>query len=128
MVHGVALVVDIAGRISRTFQVGDVQRYLAVFAIGILALFYVATKPSAPSELAVKIDGTNVEVDASKGAPAGRALMYEFDFDDDGAPTERTAQQSPVARFSYEGTRALHHPGDRQGSALGLRRPRSRSE
>ena len=43
-----ALVVDIAGRIGRTFQVGDVQRYLAVFAIGILALFYVATKPSRP--------------------------------------------------------------------------------
>jgi NADH-quinone oxidoreductase subunit L len=108
MVHGVALVVDIAGRISRTFQVGDVQRYLAVFAIGILALFYVATKPSAPGELALKIDGTNVEVDAGKGAPAGRAMLYEFDFDDDGKRDrpprpEDPPQQSPVARFSYEG-------------------------
>jgi NADH-quinone oxidoreductase subunit L len=103
LVHGVALVVDIAGRISRTFQVGDVQRYLAVFAVGVLALFYVATKPTAPGELAVKVDGTTVEVDASKGAPPGRALMYEFDFDGDGHP-DRPPQQSPVARFSYEGT------------------------
>jgi NADH-quinone oxidoreductase subunit L len=109
LVHGVALVVDVAGRISRTFQVGDVQRYLAVFAVGMLALFYVATKPAVPSELAVKIDGTTVEVDASKGAPAGRALLYEFDFDDDGhrdrpSRAEDPPQQSPVARFSYEGT------------------------
>jgi NADH-quinone oxidoreductase subunit L len=101
LVGGVGLVVDIAGRISRTFQVGDVQRYLAVFAVGLLALFYLATKPNAPHELAVKIDGSTVEVDAGKGIAPGRSLLYEFDFDEDGLP-ERTGQ-SPTARFSYEG-------------------------
>ena len=102
MVHGVALVVDIAGRISRTFQVGDVQRYLAVFAVGVLALFYVATKPAAPHELGVKIDGSTVEVDAGKGAAPGRAMIYEFDFDEDGEPDRKG--QSSIAKFSYEGS------------------------
>jgi hypothetical protein len=101
LVGGVALVVDVAGRISRTFQVGDVQRYLAVFAVGLLALFYVAIKPSAPGGLDVRVTGQTVEVDAGKGAPAGRTLLYEFDFDDDGH-TDKSGSTSN-ARFSYEG-------------------------
>ena len=105
----------------RTFQVGDVQRYLAVFAIGIAGAVLRGHQADArPANWRVKIDGTNVEVDAGKGAPAGRALMYEFDFDDDGKRRPRRRQQSPMARFSYEGTRQLHHPGDHQRSRAGI--------
>jgi NADH-quinone oxidoreductase subunit L len=101
LVGGVALVVDIAGRIARTFQVGDVQRYLAVFAIGLLALFYLAIKPASPAEIKVSIKGGTVDVDVSKGAPVGRELQYEFDFDEDGL-ADRSGK-SPTARFAYEG-------------------------
>jgi PKD domain len=80
--------------------VGDVQRYLAVFAVGIVALFYLATRPPEPS-LLVTVDGMHVTVDASKGATAGRALDYEFDFDEDGRPDKDGDR--PTASFSYEG-------------------------
>jgi hypothetical protein len=102
LVGGVAPVVDVAGRISRTFQVGDVQRYLAVFAVGLLALFYIATKPAAPGSLDVRVTGQTVEVDAGKNAPPGRSLLYEFDFDGDGRPDK--SGSTPSARFSYEGS------------------------
>jgi NADH-quinone oxidoreductase subunit L len=100
LVHGTALVVDIGARIARTFQVGDVQRYLAVFAVGIVALFYLATRPPEPS-LLVTVDGMHVTVDASRGSPPGRPLSYEFDFDEDGRPDKET--ERPTASFSYEG-------------------------
>jgi NADH-quinone oxidoreductase subunit L len=100
MVHGTALVVDIASRVTRTFQVGDVQRYLAVFAVGIVALFYLATRPPEPS-LRVTIEGMHVTVDAGRGAPPGRPLSYEFDFDEDGRPDKESDR--PTASFSYEG-------------------------
>jgi NADH-quinone oxidoreductase subunit L len=102
LVSGVAFVVDIGGRIARIFQVGDVQRYLAAFAIGVAALFYVATKPAMPADLTVKVDGMNVDVDAGGGATSGRPLEYEFDFDEDGAK-DRWGP-SPTAHWSYEGT------------------------
>jgi NADH-quinone oxidoreductase subunit L len=100
LVHGTALVVDIGARIARTFQVGDVQRYLAVFAVGLMAMFYIATKPAEPA-LRVTIDGLQVTIDASKGTPANRALRYEFDFDGDG----RADREGPtgIASFPYEG-------------------------
>ena len=100
LVHGTALVVDIAARISRTFQVGDVQRYLAVFAMGIMALFYLATKPPEPT-LRVTIDGTHVTVDAGGGVRPERRMSYEFDFDEDGRPDKESDR--PTASFSYEG-------------------------
>jgi hypothetical protein len=100
LVHGSALVVDIAARISRTFQVGDVQRYLAIFAVGIMGLFYLATRPPEPT-LLVTVDGMHVTVDASRGAPPGRPLSYEFDFDEDGRPDKES--ERPSASFSYEG-------------------------
>jgi NADH-quinone oxidoreductase subunit L len=105
LVHGFALVVDVGGRVSRLFQVGDVQRYLAVFAIGVVGIFYLAIKPAAP-ELAVRTekrgDTTSVEVDASQGAPKGRELEYDFEFDGDGA-RDRTGR-SPKAIWHYEGS------------------------
>jgi PKD domain-containing protein len=101
LVHGVGLIVDVASRVSRTAQAGDVQRYLAVFVVGIVAIFYLATKPANAGDLNVKVEGAMVEVDASRGAPSGRPLYYEFDFDEDGKADREGA--SPKARFSYEG-------------------------
>jgi NADH-quinone oxidoreductase subunit L len=100
LVHGVGMVVDVGSRIARTLQVGDVQRYLAVFAIGLVAMFYVATKPAA-ADVSVKVDGASVEVDAGKHAAGGRPLYYEFDFDGDDKPDREGT--SPKARFTYEG-------------------------
>jgi len=42
---GWTVLVDRAGRLLRLVQVGDVQRYLAVFAIGLAALVYVMARP-----------------------------------------------------------------------------------
>jgi NADH-quinone oxidoreductase subunit L len=100
MVHGPALVVDTFSRLARTFQTGDVQRYLALFALGFVALFYLALKPAAPTELGVKVQGAMVEVDAGQSA-SGRPMIYEFDFDEDGK-LDREGP-APKARFSYEG-------------------------
>jgi NADH-quinone oxidoreductase subunit L len=100
LVHGAALVVDIGARIARTFQVGDVQRYLAAFAVGLVALFYLATRPPEPS-LLVTVDGMHVTVDAGRGSPPGRAFVYEFDFDEDGRIDK--SDERPSASFSYEG-------------------------
>jgi NADH-quinone oxidoreductase subunit L len=102
LVHGFAFVVEMFGHLARVPQVGDVQRYLAAFAVGVAALFWVATQPPAPSALEVKVlDNYTVEVNAGTGVPPGRDLVYEFDFDEDGAPDRRGT--SPVSRFSYEG-------------------------
>ena len=102
MVHGVGGVVDVLGRISRIFQGGDVQRYLAVFALGVAGVFYVATRPPAPSELSVKVvEGTMVEANAGQGMPTDRPMDYDFDFDEDGTPNRMG--KNPIATFAYEG-------------------------
>ena len=49
------VVVDLLGRLSRTLQPGDAQRYVAVFAIGIAAIFYVITRPPRPDAITVKV-------------------------------------------------------------------------
>jgi len=101
LVHGVALVVDVFARMARTLQVGDVQRHLAVFGIGLLVLFYLAIKPPVPDDLNVTVEGVHVQVDAGEGSPISRQLIYEFDFDEDGLPDKHG--NTPQASFSYEG-------------------------
>jgi NADH-quinone oxidoreductase subunit L len=100
LVHGVSFVVDSGGRIMRMFQVGDVQRYLAVFTIGVALLFWVVSRPAVSPDLSVKINGTLVQAEVT-GGPAGQNLIYSFDFDDDGA-FDRVGQSSKQG-FPYEG-------------------------
>jgi NADH-quinone oxidoreductase subunit L len=95
------VVVDLLGRLSRSLQPGDAQRYVAVFAIGIAAVFYMITRPPQPDDLKVKVDATAVDADAGGAAP-GQNLNYTFDFDGDGV-ADRTGP-SPTAHFSYEGS------------------------
>ncbi|HEY0712286.1 MAG TPA: hypothetical protein VGF45_06415, partial [Polyangia bacterium] len=101
LVHGVGLIVDIGSRVSRTFQPGDVQRYLAIFVVGIVGIVYLATKPAAAGDLDVKVEGAIVDVDAGRGRAGGQPLYYEFDFDEDGKPDREG--NSPKARWTYEG-------------------------
>jgi hypothetical protein len=101
LVGGTAAIVDLFGRLSRAFQPGDAQRYVAVFAIGVAALFWVVSRPAKPDELKVKIDGTAVDVDASAVGGSGD-LLYGFDFDGDDAFDRQG--KSPTTRFVYEGS------------------------
>ncbi len=101
LVHGSAAVVDVAGRLTRSLQTGDSQRYLAGFAIGVAALVYIATRPPQPHELRLKVEGTIVEADVGTGAVGGD-ILYEFDFDGDGK-ADRSGK-TPVQRFVYEGS------------------------
>jgi hypothetical protein len=101
LVNGTAAIVDIVGRIARSLQSGDGQRYMAVFAMGAAALVFFATRPTLPSSLKVTVSGTTVTVDAGRaGRPSLRGLTYAFDFDDDGRPEVKgTASE---ARYTYE--------------------------
>jgi NADH-quinone oxidoreductase subunit L len=101
LVGGTAAVVDVLGRISRVFQAGDAQRYMAAFAIGAAALVFFATRPTVPSALKVVVTGTTVSVDAGRtGKASPRGLTYAFDFDDDG----RAEVEGPSsdARYTYD--------------------------
>jgi NADH-quinone oxidoreductase subunit L len=103
LVEGSAAIVDVFGRIARAVQVGDGQRYMAVFAIGVAALLYGATRPSVPDGLKVTVSGLQVDVDARRGAkPQSRPLEYDYDFDDGASAGE---PGGPTARHTYA------HPG-----------------
>ncbi len=90
-----AALADGAGRLLRRFQVGDVQRYLAVFAVGLAALVYVMAKPASPSDILVRVDGRNVNVEVKQPDGAG-PLRYGFDFDGDGVE-DRSGASSRVS-------------------------------
>jgi NADH-quinone oxidoreductase subunit L len=91
---------DGVGRLLRVFQVGDIQRYLAVFAIGLAALVYVMARPARPSDLQVRVDGRNVNIQVKQPEGAG-PLQYGFDFNGDGI--EDRSGTAPQANWSYPG-------------------------
>jgi NADH-quinone oxidoreductase subunit L len=84
LVGGWTALVDTMGRLLRLVQVGDVQRYLAVFAIGLAALVYVMARPAAPAEVKIRVEGRSAVVELSDGESAPGKLDYGFDFDGDG--------------------------------------------
>ena len=92
-------VADMAGRALRFAQAGDVQRYLAAFAIGAAALVWVAARPASPDEVRVVVGGRTVKVDLVDSDVGKDTLRYAFDFDGDGtADREGTA---PSAVWTY---------------------------
>jgi hypothetical protein len=98
LVEGLGGLVDVFGRIARFFQVGDAQRYMAVFAIGVAALVFFASRPPTPNDLKVSVEGLSVQVDGRRpGRPSARELKYSFDFDDGREET----QTVPEVRHSY---------------------------
>ncbi len=105
LVEGVGAVVDVFGRIVRGFQVGDGQRYMAVFAIGVAAMVYFATRPTVPGTLGVTVHGTAVDVDARRGGKGSeRPLEYSFDFNDDGRPEVTGTEPSAHHDYGKPGT------------------------
>ncbi|HVV50790.1 MAG TPA: NADH-quinone oxidoreductase subunit L [Polyangia bacterium] len=104
LVEGAAAVVDVFGRLSRAVQVGDGQRYMAVFALGVAGFLYFSTRPTTPDDLKVTVSGMQVDVDARRGGKTSeRPLEYSFDFDD-GAKVEAPGL-GPTAHHTYS------HPG-----------------
>jgi NADH-quinone oxidoreductase subunit L len=98
VVELVAGIVDLAGRMLRYLQFGDAQRYMAVFAIGVAAVVYMASLPPKPGDLIISVDGRSVEVDARKpGHASTRDLEYTFEFGDGRSETVKTAE----AHHSY---------------------------
>ena len=101
LVGGTAALVDVLGRIGRSFQSGDVQRYMAAFAIGAAALVFFATRPTTPRDaegrrLGEHGDGGR-QSRRQKASPRG--LTYTFDFDDDGRP--EVTGTNAEARYTY---------------------------
>jgi NADH-quinone oxidoreductase subunit L len=98
-----AWIVDRFGSLARWFQGGDVQRYMAVFAVGVAVILYFATQPMHTffsSPLKVTVSGLAVDVDAHRSSkPAEREFDYSFEFDDDAKP-ELTGT-TPVAHHVY---------------------------
>ncbi len=104
LVEGSAAIVDVFARLARAVQGGDIQRNMAVFALGAAGIVYLATRPSVPDALKVSVSGLSVDVDARRGSkPASRVQEYAFDFDDDGKPEVTGAE--PAAHHVYP------HPG-----------------
>jgi NADH-quinone oxidoreductase subunit L len=105
LVEGVGAVVDVFGRIVRGFQVGDGQRYMAVFAIGAAGVVYFSTRPTVPGTLGVTVNGTAVDVDARRaGRSSERPLEYSFDFNDDGRPEVTGTEPSAHHDYGRPGT------------------------
>ncbi len=105
LVEGVGGVVDVFGRIVRGFQMGDGQRYMAVFAIGAAAFVYFSARPTIPSKLGVSVSGTSVDVDARRaGRNSDRGLEYSFDFNDDGRAEVTGTEPSAHHDYGRAGT------------------------
>jgi hypothetical protein len=105
LVGGLALVTDGLGRLVRLAQAGDVQRYLAVFAVGLAILVYGLARPSAPPQVSIKVDHNFVMVDLPGAETAAGQVRYGFDFDGDG----QVDRDSTVPRASWSYARAGRH-------------------
>jgi len=85
-VNGVAFVVGLFGRVSRWFQNGQVQRYLAGLVVGAALVFLVTECHQKPS-FRYRVVGNDVELHAEPGAGmAGANAKLRWDIDGDGKP------------------------------------------
>jgi len=96
-----AFAADLAGRACRFVQAGDLQRYLAIFGIGLAALVWFAARPAAPDEVQIVVEGRVANVTVVDPEAATGNLKYSFDFDGDG--TADREGKSPSARWIYGG-------------------------
>jgi NADH-quinone oxidoreductase subunit L len=99
LVSSWAFLVDSAGRFLRLVQVGDMQRYLAIFATGLAALIYALAQPSAPSDFEIRIQGRSAFVELKDAEAKSGKLDFGFDFDGDGR--EDRSGSNPQASWSY---------------------------
>jgi NADH-quinone oxidoreductase subunit L len=105
LIGGWTFVADLAGRVFRFFQAGDVQRYLAVFVIGLAVLVWIAARPAAPDEVRVHIEDNTVAVSLVDPEATGDDLTYSFDFDGDGIADRQG--KTPSATWTFSGP--AHH-------------------
>jgi NADH-quinone oxidoreductase subunit L len=85
-VNGSAFVVGLAGRISRWFQNGQVQRYLMGLVVGAAGVFLV-TDCHRKETFDYRIIGDSIELRADPGAGiAGATAKLKWDLDGDGQP------------------------------------------
>jgi hypothetical protein len=75
--------VDACARVLKLLAGGDIQRYVAVGVVGLAALVFAATRPPAPDELDIQIDGLTVRAAAARGVESSSRLLYDYDFDGD---------------------------------------------
>jgi NADH-quinone oxidoreductase subunit L len=101
LIGGWAFVADLAGRAFRFFQAGDVQRYLAAFAIGLAVLVWIAARPAAPDEVRVLVEDNTVAVSLVDPEAASGDLTYSFDFDGDGIADRQG--KTPSATWTFSG-------------------------
>jgi NADH:ubiquinone oxidoreductase subunit 5 (chain L)/Multisubunit Na+/H+ antiporter, MnhA subunit len=100
LIGGWAFAADLAGRVFRFFQAGDVQRYLAVFAIGLAVLVWIAARPAAPDEIRVVIEDNTAVVSVVDPEAASGNFTYSFDFDGDGTADRQGKTPSAIWTFS----------------------------
>ena len=101
LIGGWAFLADLAGRVFRFLQAGDIQRYLAVFAIGLAVLVWIAARPAAPDEVRLLIEGNTVSASLVDPEAASGNLTYSFDFDGDGIADRQG--KTPSAMWTFSG-------------------------
>jgi NADH-quinone oxidoreductase subunit L len=85
-VNGLAFVVGLFSRVSRWFQNGQVQRYLAGLVVGAALVFFVTDCHQKPS-FAYRLNGNELELHAQPGAGINTArAQLKWDIDGDGKP------------------------------------------
>jgi NADH-quinone oxidoreductase subunit L len=95
-VTGTAFVISLAGRVSRWFQNGSVQRYLAGLVVGAAAVFFITDCKSKP-EFDYKRVGDVIELHANVGAGVvGKNSKLTWDVTGDGVATLLDEQGFPA--------------------------------
>jgi hypothetical protein len=85
-VNGAAFVIGLFSRVSRWFQNGQVQRYLAGLVVGAAVVFFWTDCHTNPT-FAYRVNGDEVELHAQPGAGISSAkATLRWDIDGDGNP------------------------------------------
>jgi NADH-quinone oxidoreductase subunit L len=100
LIGGWTFLADLVGRVFRFLQAGDIQRYLAAFAIGAAVVVWIAARPKNPDEVRLRVDGHTVKIDLIDAQPAEAGLRYGFDFDDDGVADREGKAPSAIWTYS----------------------------
>ncbi|MBA3538300.1 MAG: hypothetical protein H0T79_01605, partial [Deltaproteobacteria bacterium] len=106
-VNGVAFVVGLFGRLSRWFQNGQVQRYLAGLVVGAALVFFVTSQLRSAS-FEYRIVGDQLELNALPGGGIIQATSkLEWDITGDGKPDNH-----PTTGQKLEGAHVTLRYGD----------------
>ncbi len=96
-VNGVAFVVGLFSRVSRWFQNGQVQRYLAGLVVGAALVFFITDCGVKPS-FSYRMVGDEMQFHAEPGSGvAGANAKLRWDFNGDGQP-DKDAAGKPITQ------------------------------